>query len=109
MILRKIDLDYWQQRQIPSWGDGLQENSVRVTIDAIVNKNGHEVRGKLDNDLHNAVHLLRLVRKNGVHDFHNTGKTYSLVGYMERYEQKDGRRKLYKRWVRKFNTRQRRS
>ena len=108
MELSKIDLDYWQQRQVPAWGLKLDHLAIRVSIDQIVNKNSGKKKysNQLDIDHHNAIGLLRTVRKNLEYDNRNTGVMGSLIDYMERYQQQDGRLKLYRRWVRKWKARQ---
>ena len=106
MILNKIDLDYWQQRQMPGWAKDLQQSSKGVSIDQIVNKNAtpnyRRHTSKVDMDPHNALHLLMMVRKNQAYERNRTGESGNLIDYMLHYTQQDGRKKLYTRWARRF-------
>lgn len=100
MNLTRRHLIWYQQQQVPNWG-GRFVSEAWVTIDEVVNLNASG-ESKLiqggNRDLNNAVNLLRMVRKNMQHDPCIGG----LLGYMSRYQQQDGRLKIYRRWSRKL-------
>ena len=96
MHIKEVDVRYWQQRQLPSWAS-TKFKVLSINIDRIVNEQGPLKPGHLlnpDRDLHNALGLLHLVRK-------NYGSS-SLAEYMRGYKQRDGRDKWYRRWARKI-------
>jgi hypothetical protein len=102
--MKNLILDYWQERQKPSWYN--EPLKYQVSIDAVVNynNNSHKPDPKTRQrrcDLHNALGLLGMVRKNNA-DPYQVGPVESLRSYMLSYRQEDGRRRYYKRWASKL-------
>ena len=104
MIIKPLDVKFFQQHQRKSWmGDLYPKDGGWVPIDTVINWQGFDRVQRSGPDMDNsmAVGLLRTVRKNII----NGGmysRAESLASYMLHYSQEDGRLMLYKRWVRKL-------
>ena len=106
MRLTKEHLKWYQQQQVPQWGNDLQQ-TYPVSIDRIVNLNaGIKVTGQKYLDDHNAIALLQLVRKNiasgavQLSVYRESAYPDTLLDYMRGYTQQDGRLPKYRRWAR---------
>jgi hypothetical protein len=102
--MKTLILDYWQERQKPSWYE--ESLKYQVSIDAVINYNNNP--SKLASKtrqrrcyLHNALGLLRMVRKNNAY-LYQVEPVESLRSYMLSYRQEDGRKRYYKRWASKL-------
>ena len=115
MTLTKQHLTWYQQQQIPAWGETLQQEHL-VSIDTLVNNNGRSAEqlrvdrsafAKKGMHNHNAIALLKMVRRNietgaiKLRVYEEEGlQPEKLLTYMQGYTQQDGRLPIYRRWAR---------